>query len=261
MKNITRSGVLLLILSLWPMLMGLTILGGYGFLKLTGGTMTGNIAISKNSPTVDLVGTGAPQITLDATPGGGQSSQIHQAGNFLTFSQTNVADRFTVDITNGAFGLTGPLSSGLAAATGYTRIAPNMQIQTGAPPAATAITTACTTIPMTGTYHVPATAKAITAHISLTLQTGTAIGLQSVQANFFSDAGCTTALGGTQVSSSKNLYNLDNYITAGQYNPAVPATVFLYSNGAANIYAKKVESLTTGGASTAFFLEVPIIYD
>lgn len=240
---------------------GFTIWGGTQFIALTGGTLTGPLISTVASNGAFQAPNSAGTCTSGLTPYTFSSGLTTGWGFDGTtfYSCTNGAQGVAQNTTT--FNIPGILSSTRAAATGFTRIGPNMQIQTGAPPATTAITTACTAIALTSTYNVPATSKAITAHVILRLATGTAIGLQNVQVHFYSDAGCTTILGGTQVVTTLEVENLDNYLTAGYSNPQVTGTAFLYSNGAANIYAKKFETLTTGGATSVTFNEVPIIYD
>jgi hypothetical protein len=261
MKNISRTGILLLILSLWPMLMGLTILGGYGYLKLTGGTLTGPLtALAKICTTACNAGGSAGDITasrLLAPPTGA----LYFGDNVNAYLIFDGLGWTLGGISGAGLAVAGPLTSTMPAATYFTRVGPNLQIKSVASATPVSISTSCTTIPLTTNFGVPATAKAIILAEKSSLVSGTVAGDEFVLANYYSDAGCSTLLGGD--GGFTPVYNqswiLDT--TAGHQYQVLVKDKLLLTGGLTTIYGQRVQTINTGGTTAVFALDVAAFMD
>jgi hypothetical protein len=157
-------------------------------------------------------------------------------------------------------------STGSCNSTPFSRIAPSLCLRTAAGSAAASITinATCTTLDLSAGAAVPSSARAVVGRVGLTLESGTAAGLQDIRVAFFSNSGCTLKLptdqegtGGTidaQLASRASV--ADGVIDVATFTP-----IILYTQGATTIYAIKTESLVAGGATAAAFWGVTAFYD
>lgn len=147
-------------------------------------------------------------------------------------------------------------SSSVACPTGYTRSLVIWCVRTTATGVTEIINTTCTTLSIGTDYGVSATTVLIRPNLAMGILDGTVAGTQSVTVTFYSDAACTTKLGGDGISFSP-AYEVASLSTAG--TSQIIQQPFLYVNGATTIYAKYVGVFQTGGSGSVSILDIPLM--
>jgi hypothetical protein len=242
-----RSLLLLLVLVfLIPGLLGLSVFSTVGFLRTTGGPMTGAILWPNNSVMLQAKDSGGTTRTVLLNDSSNEVL-LNGIGNNVGFGDG--AGSYSLLCTTGrACQFNGTVSSTLPCGTNHARTGPNNCTRTTTDASGVTVGTGCTTVNLLSNWDVPSAAKTVDLTATFTLVGGSAAGVESIGLAFFSDAGCTTALGGWGQSTTIIYQGYVQAVAAGQYSVHLHGN--LYNNGATTIYAKKTETVAGTGSTT-----------
>ncbi len=138
--------------------------------------------------------------------------------------------------------------------SGYLRVGPFYVTSTNSvTKTTTEINTTCTSLNLATLYGLDSTAQSINLLLEEDIVNGTVSGEQLTTMNFYSDSNCTTKLGGNGASGvAVSVSSISGVSAVNRFQQNIE----LNNSGATVIYAKKSDTLVTGGSTHDYAIQV-----